>query len=115
MEVELVVGEGSNVGHRFDQSDTRGEERAPEAKANITTTGRLYRAARRYACMRGTYASPALSELSKCIGGATALPVSLVACCTGLGSAWSRRSYGRMDCNHGNARKAKVMLSSHEV
>ena len=51
MEVEVEVGEGSNVGRSF---DTRGEERAPEAKANITTTGRLYRAARRYACTRGT-------------------------------------------------------------
>ena len=39
------------------------------------------------------YAPPALDKLSKCTGRATALSVSLVACCcTGLGSAWSRRS-----------------------
>ena len=51
MEVKLEMVDGWNVGRSFD--DSRGEERAPEANANMTTTGRFYRAATRYACMRG--------------------------------------------------------------
>lgn len=52
---------------------TRGEERVPEANANMTTTGGLYRAATRYACMRGTFTQLLRQmKLSKWIGGATA-------------------------------------------
>ena len=90
MEVEVEVGEGSNVGRTFDKTDARGEESTRgERKHNHyrkslpgSNTVRLH--ARHLRLLRRL--------MSKCIGGATALSESLVACCTGLGSAWSRRS-----------------------
>ena len=43
---EVEVGKGSNVGRSFDQNR---HQRRRKANANITATGRLYRAATRYA------------------------------------------------------------------
>ena len=87
--MEVEMGEGSNVGRIFDKSDARGEERQTQTQPlPVDYTGQQHGTP---AC-DSPYAPPALDELSKCTARATALSVSLVACCTGLGSAWSRRS-----------------------